>query len=227
MMALLACAGPARSQEPAVPGPPSITVVGQATITAVSDQARIEFGVVTQGANAREAAERNAERLDRVLAELRRTLKGGTPIETVGYNLNPDYRYPQEGGQPTITGYTATNVVRVTTNDLKQIGQVIDVAIRAGANNVQSLQFTLRDEQSVRAKALREAATRARAKGDALASALGIRIARIYQVREEAPATVRPFIGMMAAEKQQASTPIEPGRIEVEATVTLVLEIAR
>lgn len=206
---------------------PSITVTGESSITAVADQARVELGVVSQGANAREAAERNAQRLERVLAELRRALRRGSTIETVGYTLNPDYQYPRDGGQPTITGYTATNVVRVTTDDLTQVGPIVDTAIRAGANNVQSLQFTLKDEQEIRVRALRQAATRARAKGEALATALGVRILRVYQVREEPSAVVRPFVSSMAMEKAAPSTPIEPGRIEVEARVTLVLEISR
>ena len=188
----------------------------------------IEFGVVTQAPNARDAAARNAEKLDRVLAELRRALPQGSQIETVVYSLNPDYRYPARGGQPTITGYTATNILRVITNDLEGIGNVIDAAIRAGANNVQSLQFTLRDEGAVRGRALREAATRARRKGDELASALNVRIVRVYQVREEYMPPVRPFMTAQVESKAAdmvANTPIEPGRIEVEARVTLVLEI--
>lgn len=228
LLALAASARSVAAQTP--PGEttrPSITVTGESSITAVADQARVELGVVSQGSTAREAGDRNAQRLERVLAELRRVLRRGATIETVGYTLNPDYQYPREGGQPTITGYTATNVVRVTTDDLTQVGPIVDTAIRAGANNVQSLQFTLKDEQEIRVRALRQAATRARAKGEALATALGLRILRVYQVREESPAVVRPFVSNMAMEKAAASTPIEPGRIEVEARVTLVLEIPR
>ena len=54
-----------------------------------------------------------------------RQLGPSADIRTTGYSLSPDYRYPREGGEPSISGYTATNVVQVTLVDLTQVGQVI------------------------------------------------------------------------------------------------------
>src|SRR5512145_2301045 len=105
----------AAAQEPAGrPTPPSIRVNGEATVTVQPDQARIDIGVTTQAQTAQAAAADNAQRLEATLTELRRALGAGAEIKTVSYSLNPDYRYPKEGGKPTITGYTATNIVRVT-----------------------------------------------------------------------------------------------------------------
>ena len=64
-------------------------------------------------------------------------------------------------GSISIDGYTATNVVQVETDDLEGVGRLIDVAIEAGANRVQQLSFGLKDDQPVRAEALREATVRA------------------------------------------------------------------
>lgn len=208
---------------------PSIRVTGEAVVMAKPDQAEIAIGVVTQAQTAKLAATQNARKLDAVIAALRKTLGQGSEIKTISYSLSPNYRYPKEGGQPVITGYTATNILEVKTGDLDQVGTVIDVATQSGANNIQALRFTLKDEQVVRSQALREAASKAKAKSDALASALGVRITRVLFVEESSP-MVRPvYKEMMEARAQAAdvSTPVEPGTIEVRAMVTLTVEIAQ
>jgi uncharacterized protein YggE len=215
------------AQEPSErPTPPSIRVSGEATVTVQPDQARIDIGVTTQAQTAQAAAANNAQRLDMVIAELRRALGSGAEIKTISYSLNPDYRYPKGGGRPTITGYTATNVVRVTLNDLTRIGQVIDAATQSGANQVQRLQFTLKDEQAAQSQALRAAAVKAKAQAESLAQALGLKIGRVLSVVESSGG-VQPIMRdvTLARAEASASTPVEPGTIEVRATVTLTVEI--
>jgi len=79
------------------------------------------------------------------------------------------------------------NVVQVTLDDLAKIGTVIDSATLAGANHVQGIQFTLRDQDAVRAEALRQAASRARAEAELLAAALGLKVVRAASVEESSP----------------------------------------
>src|SRR5436190_20513458 len=150
------CAGAALAQDsPDKMVRPSIRVTGDSTVTVKPDQAEISIGVVTQAPAAGTAAAQNAQKQDTVIAELRKLLGAGADIKTISYSLSPNYRYPKEGGQPTITGYTATNVVQVKTPDLTQVGKVIDLATGSGANTIQSLRFTLKDESGARAQALR------------------------------------------------------------------------
>jgi uncharacterized protein YggE len=206
---------------------PSIRVTGEATVNVKPDQAQIDVGVVTQAATAEEAANRNAQKLDATLKELRRLLGPTADIKTISYSLNPNYVYPREGGQPKISGYIASNTLQVKIDNLEQVGKVIDAAAQSGANNIQALRFTLKDEQAAQAQALREAAARAKAKGEALASALGVSVVRVLYVEEGGHVTpirmdARTF---SKAEAMSAPTPVEPGTIDVRAMVTLTLEI--
>lgn len=203
--------------------PPSINTTGEAVVTARPDRARIDIGVVTQADNSRNAVEQNAQKLEATLAALRKLLGANADIKTVSYSVQPNYRYPPQGGEPTIEGYTATNIVRVTLDDLTKVGEVIDTATQAGANRIQSLQFTVKDDEALQAQALREAALKARKKADAIAGALGLSIVRVLSVTESgSPAfPVRD----VAYARAEASTPIEPGTIEVRATVTLSVEV--
>ena len=204
--------------------PPFIETSGEASVTARPDRAQIDLGVVTQANTSQAAAEQNARKLEATLSSLRQLLGTGADLKTISYALQPNYRYPKEGGEPQITGYTATNVVRVTLDDLDRVGTVIDTATQAGANRIQNLKFMLKREDVVQAQALREAATRARSKADALASALGLKILRVLSAVESGPGVI-PVRDVAFARTEAAATPIEPGTIEVRDIVNLKLEV--
>jgi uncharacterized protein YggE len=223
--ALLLFAAAAAAQTPAGERlPPSIRTSGEAVITVQPDRAQIDVGVVTQAAVSQTAVTQNAQKLEATLSRLRSLLGANADIKTISYSVSPVYVYPREGGEPTISGYTASNTVRVTLDDLTQVGKVIDAATEAGANRVQNLRFTLRDERNAQSQALREAAQQARRKADALASALNLNIIRVLSVEESSPVAI-PYREAVFTRAEAASTPIEPGTIEVRATVTLTVEV--
>jgi len=209
------------------PRSPSITVNGEATISAEPDQAQIDIGVVTQARTAPEASKENAERLSRVLAEVKKLLGKSDEVKTSGYSLAPNYRYPQ-GGKPEIVGYTASNTVRIKTNTLDLVGKLIDGAMQSGANNINRLMFTLKDEQAAQLEALRTASAKAKVKAEAVAASLGLKIVKIASITE-GERTIQPIYrqAMTArAEVAQAPTPVEPGTVEVRSTVTLTAEVS-
>lgn len=214
-------AQPTRAQT----APASVRATAEATVSATPDRARIHIGVVTQAPNAQAAAAENAKQLEAVLAALRKVLGPQASLRTIGYSVNPDMRYPREGGAPVITGYTAHNTVEVTADDLKLVPRVIDTATQFGANSVQSLQFMLRDERPVRARALREAAELARAEAEAMAAAVGLRVVQVLTVEEGERPPVRPLVreAAMLASAPDRPTPVEPGSLEVRAVVTLTV----
>jgi uncharacterized protein len=206
----------------------SIRVTGDSLVSAKPDRVRIDVGVVTQAAQSPSAAAQNATRLEATLSALRKAVGSGADIKTVSYSLNPDYQYHPNGERPTITGYTATNVVRVTLSDLTKIGGVIDAATQAGANQVQDVQFTVADQQAVRAQALREAALKARADADVLAAALGLKVVRIISADEPSAMAVpvrEITVTSMRAMAAKTPTQIEPGTIDVSANVVLTVEV--
>jgi len=208
--------------------PPAIVASGDAVIAAEPDQAQIDLGVTTQARTAPEASKENAERVARVLAEVRKILATGDEVRTSGYALNPQYRYPQ-GGKPEIVGYTANNTVRIKMAKLDDVGRLIDAAMQAGANNVGRLLFTLKDEDAVRLEALRLASVKARAKTDAMAAALGLKVVRVLSVAE-GERSVQPIMRQATMARSEAMaaaapTPVEPGTVDVRATVTLTVEV--
>ncbi len=208
------------------PRVPSVTAMGEAVITVEPDQAQIDIGVVTQAKSAPEAAKENAEKLARVMGEVKKALGKGDEVKTASYSLNPNYRYPQ-GGKPEIVGYTATNVLHIQTGTLENVGKLIDLAMQSGANTIQRLSFTLKDEHSAQLQALRLASTNAKAKAEAIANALGLKIIKVLSVTE-GERGVRPIVMPRAAQMEAqaaAPTPVEAGTIEVRSSVSLTAEV--
>ena len=216
-------ASPALAQ--AADPPSTIRVSGEASVTSRPDRAEVDLGVVTRAATSQQAAAENARVLQKVLAALRSSLGQHASIQTISYGLQPDYQYPPQGGTPKLTGYTATNIVRITQDDLGNLGAVLDAATRAGANQIERIRFTLKDEAAAKANALRIAALDARAKANSLASALSLQVVRIRSIDETSPAR-RPLYDVAFAKSAEVTTPILPGTIETTAMVTLTVEFA-
>jgi uncharacterized protein len=206
--------------------PSSVTVSGEAMVLVEPDQAEIDIGVITQTKSAPEAARGNAEKLSKVLTGLKGILSHGDEVKTASYALNPNYRYPRQGGKPEIQGYTATNILHVKTARLDMVGRLIDTAMQSGANTVHHLLFNLRDEQSAQHQALRLATMKAKAKAEEIANALDLNIASILSVAES-DRGIRPILQeaeRTRMEAMAAPTPVEAGTIQVRSSVTLIAE---
>lgn len=226
----LAIAQPPPGPPPAPPpNPATILVSGEAKVSKTPDRVYIDIGVTTQAQKSEAATSQNAARISAVIAAVKRVAGSGAQLTTTEYSVAPNYNYPRDGGTPGIVGYTASNVVRVRLDDLRQIGPVIDAATQAGSNNVQDIRFALRDEEAPRTEALREAAIDARQDADALAGALGLRIVRILSVSEESPVArpipISPQAMRFAAKASVPATAVEAGTLDVSATVTLTVEV--
>ncbi|HYP13092.1 MAG TPA: SIMPL domain-containing protein [Bryobacteraceae bacterium] len=197
-----------------------VTAHGEAEITVKPDQFTIQIGVVTQAATADAAAAQNSKQTTDVISAVKGALGAGVDIKTSAYSLQPNYNY-RPNAAPTITGYTANNMVQVTSSDLMLAGKVVDAATKVGANNIQGIQFSVKDEQTARAEALRQAARKARANAEALAAGLGMKLGPVISITDGEPVRVFPVREMSMAKAAQADTPVEPGNVSVHARVSV------
>src|SRR5579864_7078248 len=162
----------------------SIRVIAEAVVTGKPERAQIDVGVLTQERQSQSATTQNARQMDTVVTALHKLLGPDADIKTINYTLNPDYQYRPIGGKPSVSSYTAVNVVRVTIDDLDKVGSVIDTATQAGANHIESVRYTARDLQVLHSQAVHDAALKAKANAEALASALNLKIIRTLTVDE-------------------------------------------
>jgi uncharacterized protein len=205
------------------PRPPSVQTSATASVSVAPDQARIRIGVVSQAPTGSAAAAQNATLLQSALEKLKAAAGPKAEVKTVSYSLTPNYDF-SKGGARTIKGYTANNVVEVITGDLASVGKIVDAATQSGANEVQSLEFTLKDQSQARAQALRKAALEARSDAEAMASALSLKLGKVIYLDAGEP-PIRPRV-FAATQTVAMATPIEqPQTIDIQATVTLTVAL--
>ena len=236
--ALAACAGPSVSGQQAVRpniyqiAPEQVAqasdsgfieVGGSAIIEVPSDEAQVSFAMETRASTAEGAASANAAAMDRVISALRGARFADLDIETYGYSLQPEYSTDNNRVR-SIAGYAVFNNIRAKIGDVDDVGRLIDVAVRAGANRVASISFSASDTEPARQQALAEAVRVARSEATILAEALGYRLGAPLEVRGGAqrPAP-RPmaFEAMDMVRSAAVPTPIEAGDQQVSANVTI------
>jgi len=204
-----------------------VMVLGDSIVQAQPDTAIISVAVVTQNRTAITAQQENAAKTDAVVRALKAAVGSGAEVKTSGYNLQPQRVY-KENQPPTITGYEARNSVTVTLSDLTKVGNVIDAAAQAGANDFSNVAFTLRQDRQARDRALSEATQVAVSKAKVIATALGGRLVRIVEVQEEGFQQRPPvpfYAGDVAMAKAGVATPIEVGSLDVTSKVQVIAEV--
>jgi uncharacterized protein len=214
------------AQQPAglVPGPmrPPSVISTSATSEAryVPDRATISLGVQTRAATAAKASADNAIKQRAVIDAIRAQGIAPDQISTVNYNLNAEQVYnPQAGDKaPRVTGYVATNTVRVEVKKVEQVGALIDAAIAKGANDVSSLDFHSSAPDSLRRLALADAYKQAVADATILARAAGGQLGELIELTtgDSCEGAQPRAIGFA---KMATSTPISVGEHGVNAVV--------
>ena len=207
------------------PAGPYVRVHGEATVSAAPDRAEMDIGVISHGDTAKMATDLNASKSNAVIEQLHAILPSAN-IKTVNFSVNPNYDYSKNDGKPIILGYTANNTVRLEIDDISTVRKLIDAATRAGADNINRLNFKLRDENAARAAALGQAAAQARAGADALAASLKLKLGRVLRVEEEQPVVVSPGRQFeLSLTKSREVTPLEPGNIDIRASINVTFEL--
>jgi uncharacterized protein YggE len=112
--------------------------------------------------------------------------------------------------------------VTARTKSIVKAGEIIDAAVRAGANLVGGPSLTPSDHQALSRRALKAAIADARARAQVIAAAAHAKLGRVRSVAE---AGSNPIISPVA-DKSFATTPVEAGTVQTEADVTVTFDIA-
>jgi uncharacterized protein len=204
--------------------PRVIQAYGEAELTAAPDLARISLVIETRSNSALDAVEENARLANAVREALLDYGLSEDDLTTGNYNLY-SYKEWYEGlpfGEEAPITYNATNEIVVTTKQLETVGEIIDLSVKAGANNVNYVSFELEDPQDLLMEALGLASGQARQKADAIAGGTGDEISGLQTIREERTDFMPYRYSDMAAQEglgMGAPTPINPGDVTIRAAV--------
>jgi uncharacterized protein YggE len=206
------------------PDPGTLTLSAQATVSVPPQEAELSLGTDLLAPTAAAALAEDAQRT----AAIVRALEGaGVPsrqIATAGYSLSPNT--VQTGGMtvPRINGYWVNDTLQATTSDLGAVGRLIDLAVAAGANQVNGVTFTVASPLDLTNRANRAALEKAHREALILAQAAGARLGPVVRLSLEGPAGPPPVVFASLAHGP-APTILPPSSLQVTAQVTVTYQL--
>jgi uncharacterized protein len=199
----------------------TISVSGTGRILVKPDIADVSIGVSVSRSKARQSEQDAAALMADVIAALKAAGVKDADIQTANLSLSPEYDWSSNTQR--LTGYRTDNIVSVTIRDLEKVGETIDAAVDAGATAVNGISFRVSDETKVQEQARAAAMADAKSKGDALAKAAGVSISGVQSISEISSPMPTPIMYANAGvAARDATTPIQPGQVSLEVTVTVV-----
>ncbi len=183
LLAAFLLAAPAGAQE----APRTISVSGEGVAMRAPDSAAITLGVQETRETAVEAMNAASDGAEGVIAALRHIGIPEADIATTDISLGPVYRHRRDADgvtEPEVSGYRATNELRVTVRALDKLGEAIGVATSAGGNTVSSISFETSSHEEAMDEARRRAVQDARRRAETLAEAAGAKLGPILSMVE-------------------------------------------
>ncbi len=197
-----------------------ITVSAEGRVTARPDIARLTCGIVTEGAQARDALSGNSASMEKLLSGLKAAGVANADISTTGFDVSPRYEHPQDGHPPRISGYRVSNDVHIVVRDLEALGGLLDRLVKLGSNRIGGLSFDVAEAEALRDEARKLAVANARKRAELFATAAGVDLGQVIVMSEDS-VHVAPRGPMMVRAEMNASVPIAEGAQEFTARVTI------
>ena len=208
---------------------PTLSVSGEGIVEAAPDRATISIGVVTQDKDATRAQSANAQSAQSIINSIMSLGIERKNIHTSDYNFRPTYRQ-EENRRHEINGYEVSNTVNVIVDNLDLVGKVIDAALSHGANNINSLDFGIKNRKKLQDNALVLAIRDACQRAELVARELGKSIVGIsdISINTGGVGIMRSNSKMMMTEAMaDYSTPIEAGTLTCSASVHVVFILSK
>lgn len=198
----------------------SVIVNGAATVTLAPDRVSFSVGVETEAAAVSEAFQRNRAKANGLIAALKKSGVQSSEIQTVDVTVTSR---DEEGKK--LSGYRVTNTITVSRGELSSIGELLQLAVEHGANEVGALNFSVRDEARARKKGLELAFVNAKEKAAQLAALSGKSLGGVVCVAEGGYSTSVGSIYPELITVTAASPAIELGLQPLTFTVGAVFEL--
>jgi uncharacterized protein YggE len=202
-----------------------VTVNGQGSVSITPDTALAQVGVEARAPQLNDALADATQRMTQVLESVRALGIDSKDVSTSRVAIEPIAAPRRNEGDPVrIDGYRVGNTAQVRIRDVRMVGRVLDAVVRAGANTIGSLAFTVSDRTAVEAQARALAVRDAATKAQQLAEAAGVRLGPLLTLTEQGIGRPMPVARGVAA---MASMPVEPGEVEVSVLVEARYRLAR
>lgn len=204
----------------------TITVTGTADKQVKPDLATIDTGITTKAASAATAQSENDTAMGKLQAALRKAGIAASDIQTMSYNIYPNYSDPGPSGRPTINGFQADDEIEVKVTQLSAVGQLLDTLTHAGANQINNVSYSLKDPSAIELTLYQAALTNADAQATAIAKGIGATITGVQTVSTGDTATPMNTLSYAASgTATQGSAPVSAQSQDVSTSVQVTYTI--
>ncbi|MDW0167157.1 MAG: SIMPL domain-containing protein [Nitrososphaeraceae archaeon] len=207
----------------------TLFVTGSATTETKPDKVTVSLGVETTNTKAKAALAANSELMNKIINALKTAGVKENETSTASFTITPNRNYSIDKNQGKLIGFTVSNSIQIDSSNVNDTSDWIDIAVSSGANNVNSIYFSLSDKKldEIKKELLIDAIENAKEKADIAASALGhkivgIRTASIDQVTPFFPGPLPYATESLKNEALAPSTPILTGEQQISLNVDIV-----
>ncbi|MDD9935674.1 MAG: SIMPL domain-containing protein [Myxococcales bacterium] len=210
------------------PPPPAgptrtISVHGEAELTAPNDQVELRLGVTTTHRSLKRASSDNDARIARVLELARELGLDDSQVRTSDLSMIPQYGYR---GRPRIIGFEVRNTLTITLDDPGKLDGLIGPALEAGATDLYGVTFTVQKDDALRERARAAAIEDAVGKARFMAQALGAELGEVLAVREQGVPAAQSLLAVAEeAKPKRAGETVAPGRSSIHAGIYAVFAL--
>ena len=208
-----------------------ITVVGSGKVSLVPDVAQVNVGAEAAADTVSEAKAEVDGRMEAIVTALKELGIADEDIQTSHYSIHYEREafypapMPEGGASREAQGvYRVSNMLRVTVRDLEQVGDLLDAAVEAGANQMYGVTFTVSDDREWESEAREKAMADAKARAEELAGLAGVELGEVLSVSEVVGGVPVP---MPVAEVAlgRGGGGIAPGELEFSARIQVTFAI--
>jgi len=234
MAAALATAAPAFAQAPTIQvnrENRTIAITATDKVILMADTATVHIGFIAYGPDS-DAAYATGSRISNAIVKA--LTAAGVPndaIQSENQNVSPVQEYQIDKLTPAEKAQRKFQVVQTWTvrTPADDAAKILDLAVKAGANQSGQIDWSLKDENTPQAEAAGKALQRARTVATEMAKGLNVKLgALLYANNETQAQPPRPLMQAMAKGSAMAAPEplaINPRRIEKSATVYAVFAI--
>jgi uncharacterized protein len=218
----------------------SITVVGNGEVKSKPDIATVNLGVEVTAPTVNEAMIEANARMKTILAAMKSLGIADKDVQTSNFSIsferqNPTVPLASETTSGATTGgaqapagfYRVNNMIQVTIRDLDKVGDVLDAAVEAGANNVWGVSFGLDNTDALEVQAREKAVEDARARAESLAKLNGVAVGDVLSISEVIGGSPSPMYAEAASFKGLGGggAPVEPGELTFTTQIQIIYGI--
>ena len=210
----------------------TIEITATEKVLVAADIATIKIGYQNLSATKDAAYEENTRKANKIIKAI---VDAGVPVEAIEteslklgreqeqYEAKSDQRAKYQASQEWQIHSAAPDAQKI-----------VDIAIAAGANQIESVDWSVKDPHELEAKAYTAALSRAKSLAEQTASNTGLKLGEILSIANSATSFDREFSpakeGLMYKLPPPAPPPVplklQPGTVEREASVTITYAVA-